>query len=132
MGFVIRWIAAFVLLTATFNPTNINYVAWARANWAEQTPVIVLAGLVLAVAYVVFILAVLRGIGAFGVLLILAVLAALVWVLVDFGWINLSDPGAMTWIVIVALSVVLAMGMYWGILWRRISGQIEVDDEGDA
>jgi len=91
--------------------------------------VIVLAGLLLAVVYVVFVTAVLRGIGALGVLLVLAVVAAFVWVLVDFGWIGLDDPGAVTWIVIAALSVVLAMGMYWGILWRRLSGQLEVDDD---
>ena len=131
MGFVLRWVAAFVLLAATFNPTQWNFLRWAQDSWAEQMPVIVLVGLLLAVAYVVFVTAVLRGIGAFGVLLILAVIAAMVWVLVDFGWIDLDDPGVLTWVVIAALSVVLATGMYWGILWRRISGQLEVDDEGE-
>ncbi|MDJ1008055.1 MAG: DUF6524 family protein [Paracoccaceae bacterium] len=129
MGFVLRWIAAFGLLTVTFNPTEWNYVRWARENWSDAMPVIVLAGLLLAVAYAVFVTAVLRGIGRFGALLVLAVVAAFVWVLVDFGWVSLEDPGAVTWVVIAALSVVLAMGMYWGILWRRISGQLEVDDE---
>lgn len=129
MGFLLRWLAAFALLTATFNPSGVSYVDWARQNWAEAMPLIVLAGLLLAVAYVLFVTAVLRGIGAFGVLLILAVIGAFVWVLVDFGWVNLDDPGAVTWVVIAALSVVLALGMYWGILWRRISGQLEVDDE---
>ncbi|MEL7106459.1 MAG: DUF6524 family protein [Pseudomonadota bacterium] len=131
MGFLLRWIAAFVLLAATFNPTGLSYVAWARANWAEAMPLIVLAGLVLAVGYVIFVTAVLRGIGAFGVILVLGVIAAFVWVLVDFGWVDLDAPGAVTWVVIAALSLVLALGMYWGIFWRRISGQLEVDeDEG--
>ena len=129
MGFLARWAAAFALLSVTFNPTGWNYVRWARENWADAMPVIVLAGLLLAVVYVVFVTAVLRGIGALGVLLVLAVVAAFVWVLVDFGWIGLDDAGAVTWIVIAALSVVLAMGMYWGILWRRLSGQLEVDDD---
>lgn len=129
MGFLARWMAAFVLLAATFNPTEWNFVAWAREAWADQMPLIVLVGLLLAVAYVVFATAVLRGIGAFGVILILAVIGALVWVLVDFGLVNIDNPSAVVWIVIAALSVVLAMGMYWGILWRRISGQVEVDDE---
>jgi O-antigen/teichoic acid export membrane protein len=85
----------------------------------------------LLVIYVVFLTAVLRGIGALGVTLVLAVIAALVWVLLDLGWLSIDDPGMMTWVAILALSVVLAVGMYWGILWRRISGQIEVDDDGD-
>lgn len=132
MGFLIRWVAAFVLLAATFNPTGMSYVHWARESWSENTSIIVLAGLVLAVAFIVFALAVLRGIGVFGVFLIVAVLAAFVWVLVDMEWINLDNPGVVTWVVLIGASVVLAAGMYWGILWRRISGQIEVDDEGDA
>ena len=131
MGFLIRWIAAFFLLALTFNPTDWNYTRWATANWHDQTPLAVLGGLILLMAYVLFFTAVLRGIGAIGVILILAVVAALVWVLVDLDWISLENPTSNTWIALIALSVVLAVGMYWGILWRRLSGQLEVDeDEG--
>jgi hypothetical protein len=77
----------------------------------------------------VFLTAVLRGIGALGVLLVLGVTAAAVWVLVDWGWLRLDNPGAVTWVAIGALALVLAVGMYWGILWRRLSGQIETEDQ---
>lgn len=135
MGFVLRWLFAFVLLAITYNPTSLNYVRWATDGWVNESgtaslPLIVLAGLVLLVIYVVFLTAVFRGIGKLGVILILAVFAAFVWVLYDFGWLSLDNPSALTWIALMALSVVLAIGMYWGILWRRISGQIEADDEG--
>lgn len=132
MGFLIRWLVAFVLLALTFNPTGFSYVGWVQTGWTDNLPVAVLLGLVLAVAYIVFFTAVLRGIGTFGVLLLLAVLAALIWVLVDWGWIDVTDPASNSWIAILALSIVLAVGMYWGILWRRISGQVEVDDDGDG
>jgi uncharacterized protein DUF6524 len=94
-------------------------------------PLAVFLGLLLLIAYVLFLTAVLRGIGGIGVALILAVVAALVWVLADMGWLSLENPTANTWIAILALSLVLAVGMYWGILWRRLSGQLEVDDESD-
>ncbi|NNE87493.1 MAG: hypothetical protein HKN27_05395 [Silicimonas sp.] len=129
MGFLLRWLFAFVLLAITYNPTSFNYARWANDNWEGSLPLIVLGGLVLLVIYVVFLTAVFRGIGRLGVALILAVSAALVWVLYDFGWLSLDNPTALTWIALIALSVVLAIGMYWGILWRRISGQIEADDE---
>ena len=132
MGFLIRWVFAFVLLALTFNPSEWNFVRWATANWQDQMPLTVLGGLILLVAYVLFFTAVLRGIGGIGVVLILAVVSALVWVLVDFGWISLADPTSNTWIALIALSVVLAVGMYWGILWRRLSGQLEVDDEAEG
>ena len=129
MGFVLRWLFAFVLLAATYNPTQWSFVRWATTNWQEQMPLAVFIGLVLLVAYVLFFTAVLRGIGAKGVILILAVIAALVWVLHDYGWLSLENPSANTWIALFALSVVLAVGMYWGILWRRLSGQLEVDED---
>ena len=53
----------------------------------------------------------------------------LVWVLSDYGWFDLQDQTANTWIAIVALSLLLAVGMYWGIVWRRLTGQVEVDDD---
>lgn len=129
MGFLLRWFAAFVLLALTYNPTEWSYVRWAARNWDEQTPLVVLFGLVLLVAFVLFLTALLRGIGALGVILIVAVLAALVWVLWDFGWLSLENPSANTWLALIVLSVVLAVGMYWGILWRKMSGQLEVDDD---
>lgn len=132
MGFLLRWLAAFVLLAATYNPTEWSYIRWASANGAEQLPLAVLIGLLLLIAYVLFLTAVLRGIGTLGVILVVAVLAALVWVLWDFGWLSLENPSANTWIALVLLSIVLAIGMYWGILWRRMSGQLEVDDQSDG
>ena len=132
MGFLIRWIAAFVLLALTFNPTDVNYVRWAGNAWNGSTPLVVLAGMVLLVAYVLFLTAVLRGIGALGVVLILAVFAALIWVLVDLGWIDINNPSALTWVGLVVMASVLAIGMYWGILWRRMSGQLEVDDDAQV
>lgn len=131
MGFLMRWLAAFLLLAATYNPTEWSFVRWASENWQEQMPVAVLVGLVLLVAYVLFLTAVFRGIGKLGVVLIVAVLAALVWVLYDFGWLSLENPTSNTWIALIMLSIVLAVGMYWGILWRRMSGQLEVDDDGE-
>ena len=129
MGFLIRWLIAFLLLAATYNPTGTSYVHWALENWETGTSLVALFGLILLVFYIVFLTAVLRGIGALGVVLVLAVSAALVWVAYDFALLDINNPSAMTWVAIIALSLVLAVGMYWGILWRRISGQVEVDDE---
>ncbi len=131
MGFLLRWLAAFVLLAVTYNPTEWSYIRWAVSNWNEQLPLAVFIGLVLVIAYVLFLTAVLRGIGALGVILVLAVLASFVWVLWSYGWLSLENPSANTWIALVLLSIVLAVGMYWGIMWRRMSGQLEVDDTGE-
>jgi hypothetical protein len=129
MGFIPRWIFSFALLAATYNPTPYNFVRWAMETWAVQPSIIVLVGLVLTVIYIVFFTAILRGIGIFGAVLVLAVVGASVWVLYDYKYIDLDNPNETTWIALFALSLVLAVGMYWGIFWRRLTGQIEVDDD---
>ena len=46
-------LAIFVLLAATWNPTQWNFVNWVMANGTNNLPITVLAGLVLLVGYVV-------------------------------------------------------------------------------
>ena len=53
MGILLRWLGAFLLLAATFNPTQWNFVRWAEANWQTQMPLTVLFGLILAIGIVV-------------------------------------------------------------------------------
>lgn len=128
MGFFLRWLFAFVLLAATFNPTRWNYLRWAEANWGAQMPLVVLFGLLLVAAYVIYLRATLRSIGPFGMSLVAALVAALVWVLIDWGVLTLDDPSLNTWLGLIALSVILGIGLSWSIVRRRLSGQADVDD----
>ncbi len=128
MGFLLRWAFAFGLLAATYNPTEWNFVGWASQNYAVNTPVTALLSLVLLVGYIIYLRATLRSIGAFGMLLILALVATILWVLYDQGLVDLKDPTVNTWIALTTLSVVLAIGLNWSIVRRRLSGQADVDD----
>lgn len=128
MGFVIRWVFAFLLLVATYNPTQWNYVRWSMANYETQLSLTVLFGLILLVGYIIYLRATLRSIGIFGMLLILAVVGTILWVLFDQGVISLDNPSVNTWIGIFALSIVLAVGLSWSIVRRKLSGQADVDD----
>ena len=49
MSFVLRWLFAFLLLAATYNPTQWNYLRWVQTGWTEQMPLAVLAGATTAV-----------------------------------------------------------------------------------
>ena len=131
MGFIIRWVFAFVLLAATYNPTAWNYVRWSMVNYTEMLSVVVLAGLVLLIGYIIYLRATLRSIGVFGMLLVLAVAGTLIWVLFDQGMIDLANPTVNTWLGIAVLSFVLAIGLSWSIVRRKISGQTDVDDVDD-
>ncbi len=131
MGFILRWLAAFVLVAATFNPTSWNYVHWASANATTRLPLVVLLGLLLFIAYVIYIRATLHSIGGFGILLVTAVVAALIWVLWDRGWLSLADPDLNLWIGVLAVSLVLGIGLNWSFVRRALSGQYDVDDSDD-
>ncbi|MFQ1702565.1 DUF6524 family protein [Loktanella agnita] len=128
MGFVIRWAFAFILLVATYNPTQWNFVRWSMENYETNLSVTVLFGLILLVGYIIYMRATLRSIGIFGMILILAVVGTLIWVLYDQGMINLDDPTVNTWIALVALSLVLAVGLSWSIVRRKLTGQADMDD----
>lgn len=127
-GFLWRLIAAFGLLVATFNPTEWNYVTWARDNFAAQMPLAVLMGLLLFVGYVIYLRATLRSIGAFGMFMVLAIVAATLWVLYDYGLLTLRDTSQAVWLALVALALVLGVGLSWSHVRRRLSGQADVDD----
>ncbi len=131
MGFGIRWVLAFVLLAATYNPSQWNVIRWGMENYQDKLSVVVLASLILLVGYVIYLRATLRSIGLFGMALVLAVAGALLWVLFDQGFINLTNPTLNTWIGIIVMSFVLAIGLSWSIVRRKISGQADVDDVED-
>ncbi|MEM6941146.1 MAG: DUF6524 family protein [Pseudomonadota bacterium] len=128
MGFLLRWGCAFLLLAATFNPTEYNYITWVRSFGSANLSIAVLAGLMLAIGYIIYLRATVRSIGAFGMVLVLAVVGAGLWVLYDFGLLRLNDPSLNLWIGITALSLVLGVGLSWSHIRRALSGQSDVDD----
>ncbi len=128
MGFIIRWLFAFILIAATFNPTQWNFAHWATNNFSSQMPLAVFFGLILFVGYVIYLRATLRSIGPFGMALVVAVFSALIWVLYDKGLLSLENTSLNIWLGILALSLILGTGLSWSIIRRAISGQLDVDE----
>ena len=128
MGVLLRWLGAFLLLAAIFNPTGWNYVRWAREGWDSQTPLIVFSGLILAVIAMVYLVATMRSIGILGAIIIAAIFAAGLWVLTDWGLLGLQNSALNIWLGILVLSLILGIGMSWSILRQRLSGQQTTDE----
>ena len=128
MGFLLRWLFAFALIAATFNPTRWNFVHWARTSFNDEMPMTVLLGLLLFAAYVIYLRATVRSIGVFGMVLVFAVFSALVWVLYDRGLLSLTNSDFNVWMGILALSLILGIGLSWSFVRRSLSGQYDVDD----
>ena len=127
-GFLLRWFFAFVLLAASYNPTEWNYVRWAMTGRNDQKSLIVLCGILLGIGYIIYLRATLRSIGGFGMALVLALIGALLWVLYDFGLLSLDNRNMNVWLGIIALSLVLGVGLSWSHVRRALSGQSDMDD----
>lgn len=127
-GVMLRFGFALALVLLTFNPTGFSYAHWFAKHFPQITPLIVLAGLVLLGGWIVFVRATMRSLGAGGVVLALLVAAALIWLFVSWGWIDLANAGALTWVTLVVTAIVLAVGLSWSHIRRRLSGQADVDE----
>lgn len=130
-GFVLRWLFAFILLAATYNPTQWNYSTWVMQNGKENLSVAVLCGLILTIGYIIYLRATMRSIGVIGMALVLGLVGAILWVAYDLGWLNFENQTANTWIGLIAMSIVLGIGLNWSRVRRSLSGQADVDDVDD-
>lgn len=111
MGFFLRWFGAFVLLAATYNPTEWSFLRWAWHNHDGQLPLTVLLGLLLVIGYILYWNYAIRAAGVFALLLTGCVFAATVWVLVDWGILTAGTADARLWGGLGALSLVLGTGL---------------------
>ena len=127
-SFLVRWVIALALVIATFNPTGYSFFHWVAGMNDDNLPVKVLAGVVLAILYVIFLRATFRSIGPIGMALAAALFGAILWVAIDLGLLSLSEPSAFAWVVLVILATVLAIGISWSHVRRRVSGQADMDD----
>lgn len=131
-GILIRFLVAMLLVFATYNPDGWSYTHWVRDNLRDGLPLKLLAGVVLLIGWTVFIRATLRSLGAFGLFLAAAFFGALIWLIVDYGLVPADSAKALTYIALVVLCGILATGMSWSHIRRRLSGQMDTDDVEDG
>jgi hypothetical protein len=126
--FLTRWVVALALVMVTFNPTSWSYLSWLLADWpGDNLPLKALAGVVLLIAFVIFLRSTWRAIGPLGLFLAALFFAVLLWVLIDYGWLDPRQANLMTWIILVVVATILAIGMSWSHIPRQMSGQYDVD-----
>lgn len=127
-NFLVRWIVALALVFATFNPSDYSYYRWVTAVGREWLALKVLVGVVLLILYVIYLRATWRSIGPIGLTLATLFFGAIVWVLIDIGLLNLDQPTVMTNVTLAILATILAIGISWSHVRRRVTGQSDTDD----
>ena len=127
-SFFLRFAFAFLLVAASYNPEGLSYFHWVLRQLPEITAFKALAGVVLVVGWVIYLRATLRSLGPIGLVLALAVFGCLVWLLIDVGLVNTESARALRWLGIFVVSGVMAVGISWSHVRRRLTGQIDADD----
>ncbi len=130
-SFLGRWLFALVLVLGTYNPTQWSYYSWVTAESTTFGPIVAIVGIVLLIGWIMFIRATFMSMGWLGIVLGAALFGCLVWLLVDQGWLSLESEGMIAWVVLLILSLILATGMSWSHIRRRMSGQFDVDEKDD-
>mgnify|MGYP001826849729 FL=1 len=130
-SFFARWLFAAVLVFGTYNPTHYSYVDWILAESTTFGPIVAIVGIALIIGWIIFLRATFMSMGWLGISLGAALFGCIIWLFVDLGWLSLDATGAITWVVLIILSLILATGMSWSHIRRRMSGQFDVDDVDD-
>jgi hypothetical protein len=131
MGFFIRWIFAAILVFATFNPTNWSLVGWVWTDQGLNTddlPLKALLAIVLLIGFIIYLRATMRSIGPFGIGLLVVLFVVLGWVAITYAGADWVTGDILIWLGLVAVSLIMAVGLSWSHIRRRLSGQIDVDE----
>ena len=131
VSFLARWLFAVVLVFGTYSPSDYCYVSWVFSEGTAFGPVPAVVGIALLICWIIFLRATMMSMGWLGITLGGALFACLIWLLVDIGWLSLDSSGAITWVVLLVLSLILATGMSWSHIRRRLTGQVDVDEVDD-
>ena len=131
LGFGIRLAATLVLVLATYNPSGWSFAHWVQNGFSNDGlgPEHFVAGIVILIGWVILLTATQRSMGTFGLILEALLFGGIVWLLVDFGILSIDSVTEFTWVILIILSVMLAIGLSWSHVWRRLTGQFEVDDD---
>jgi hypothetical protein len=130
-GVLIRFLAAAVLVFATWNAEGWSYYHWTIEplieGRGEFSAVKFLVGTLLVAGWVVFLQATRRSIGIMGAVLVAAIAGGVIWLLISSGIVSANSGKGIARVVLIAVSLVLAVGMSWSHMSRRLTGQSDTD-----
>ena len=82
----------------------------------------------LALVFTTYVRATMRSLGLFGLILAVAFFGVLLWLAIDFIPSLVEDTKMVIDLVLVLLAGILATGITWSHIRRRVTGQADVDD----
>jgi len=127
-GLLVRFLVSLLLVLATYNPSGLSFVGWVQGNFPHVQPDQAVVGLALLGLWIFFVHATWRSLGALGVCLGLAFFGAVVWMVSSWGWVSSPSHTALIWLVLLIVACMLTIGLCWGLIRARVSGQAVVEE----
>ncbi len=133
LSFIIRFIAAIIIVLLTFNPSGYSYYHWLNESLAGSgfAAEHAFSGVVLIIGWIVLMRSTMRSLGAIGLVLASLLIGTFVWLIADYGFLDADSETSIIWISLICLATLLAIGMSWSHVRRRLSGQYDADDISD-
>jgi hypothetical protein len=127
-GFCLRVLVALILVYSTYNPSGYSYFGWVSEGFAEQMPFKVFLAVVLLIGWMIFLRATANSLGGIGLLLVGGFFGTMIWLLADWGVLPADNKEAIIYLVEFVAAAILAVGMSWSHIRRRMSGQVDTDE----
>ncbi len=138
LGLFVRFLAALVLVYATYNPEGWSYFHWVarslegmEAGGSEvggSAALLFVAGTVLLIAWVVFLNATRHSLGLLGVVLASALCGGLIWLLIEWEVVPATNIRILQHLLLIVVGAILAAGMSWTHIRQRLTGQVSTDE----
>lgn len=129
-GVALRFFFALLLVLLSYNPSGYSYFHWLYRDFDLEhiTPYVVTAGIILLIGWGIYLKATLNSLGLIGIIALAALFGCLVWLFIYWGFLSVENISAIAWVIEILLAALLAVGMCWSHLTRRMSGQVDVDE----
>ncbi len=127
-SFALRFVFALLLVFATYNPLGWSYLHWVSADIGSFNALMALAGLLLIIGWTIYLRATFRSLGVIGLVLAAALFGTICWVLIDYQLLDAGSPTVVSYMVMLVLACVMAVGISWSHVRRRLTGQVDADD----
>ena len=126
LSFLWRLGFALLLVLLTYNPSGYSWVSYLLSD----IPLVykVGSGVVLLIGWVVFLRATWNSLGPIGTVLAAAFFGVILWLFVEWGLFSLGNTTVLRWVLLLITAGVLAVGMSWSHVRRRLSGQYDTDE----
>lgn len=127
-GFLIRFSIALLLVFASYNPSGYSWYHWFMQSESKLDALLLFAGVVLLIGWAIYLRATVRSLGLIGIILAIAFFASLTWLLIQSQLLQFENVNILLYVLLVMLAAVLATGISWSHIRRRMTGQADVDE----